>query len=107
MDQQPIRLPLGKYFLIWQIGASLILFFLNLVIYGTAGEPSFLGLIGVYAIYFGSFLSASLLIFIPPLIYRLVLKIRGKPYSRKSELNWFLLGVVLMILSIKSTIGQL
>jgi hypothetical protein len=101
------KLPLLKYFLIWQFGASMGLFVLNLAVYGTVGEPTAIGLALVYSIYFGRFLATSFLIFFPPLMYRLFMLLRGKTYSRKSDLNWLILGVVLAIFSINSTIANL
>lgn len=101
------KLPLLKYFIVWQFGASIGLFILNLVVYGTAGEPTAIGLALVYSEYFGRFLATSFMIFLPPLIYRLVIFLRGKVYSRKNDLNWLISGVVLAILSINSTIAQL
>ena len=106
-NEKPFKLPILKYFLIWQFGASLGLLLLNLLIYGTAGEPSVIGLILVYSEYFGSFLGASFLIFFPSLIYRLIIKFRNRLYSRKSDLNWLIAGIFLMVLSISGTIGRL
>jgi hypothetical protein len=100
------KLPLLKYFLFWQLGASTGLFLVNLAIYGTVGEPTAIGLILVYSEYLGRFFGASLLIFSPPLIYRLTLAVRGKSYSRENEINWLILGIVLMALTIKSTIAN-
>lgn len=108
MDNQKLmKLPILKYFFIWQFGASMGLFILNLAVYGTVGEPTPIGLALVYSGYLGRFFATSLLIFIPPLIYRLVILLRGKVYSRKADLNWLISGVVLAILSINSTIANL
>jgi len=101
-----MKLPILKYFFIWQFGASMGLFALNLAVYGTVGEPSAIGLILVYSEYLGRFFGASLLIFSPPLIYRFTLLVRGKPYSRENEINWLILGIVLMGLTIKGTIAN-
>ena len=101
------KLPLLKYFIIWQFGASMGLFVLNLAVYGTVGEPTAIGLALVYSEYFGRFLATSFLIFFPPLMYRLFMLLRGKAYSRKNDLNWLISGVVLAILSINSTIANL
>ena len=101
------KLPLLKYFVIWQFGASMGLFVLNLAVYGTVGEPTAMGLVLVYSEYLGRFLATSFLIFLPPLIYRLVILLRGKVYSRKDDLNWLISGVVLAILSINGTLAQL
>jgi hypothetical protein len=100
------KLPLLKYFVIWQFGASIGLFILNLAVYGTVGEPTAMGLALVYSESLGRFFGASLIIFSPPLIYRFTLAVRGKPYSRKNEIDWLILGIVLMILTIQGTIAN-
>jgi hypothetical protein len=101
------KLPLLKYFVFWQFGASIGLFVLDLAVYGTVGEPTAMGLVLVYSKYLGRFFASSFLIFLPPLIYRLVILLRGKVYSRKDDLNWLISGVVLAILSIYGTLAQL
>jgi hypothetical protein len=91
------RYPLGKLFFAFTFLLPTIWYAINFIVYPPLA-PSGYGIAMVLTGYYGHATGLSIWLFAPVLVYRVYIRIRGKQYSKRTELRLLILGGIVTLL---------